>query len=139
MREVFSRRFCTLSLVLLLLCVTVSPIPGLAATASIVKVTDRENGNTVRLRRSQRLLVVLSSTYWQIQRSSHRAVLRLVSGPSVRPTMGCVPGAGCGTATATFLAAAAGHATVVATRTSCGEAMGCTPAQSRFILNVVVR
>lgn len=126
----------------LLLCVAGyagSGFAGTAATPSIVRATDRDNGHTVKLRRSQRLLVVLSSTYWQLQRSSNSAALRLVGGPKISPTMGCVPGAGCGTAAATYLAAAVGHATVTATRTSCGEAMGCTAAQSRFTLNVVVR
>ena len=135
MPTAFTRNCCTLFLALA--CIAWSSAP--ATAASIVRATDHDNGQTITLRRSQRLLVVLASTYWQLQRSSNHRVLRLVDGPEVRPTMGCVPGAGCGTATATYLAAAAGHATVTATRTSCGEALRCTPAQSRFTLNVVVR
>jgi hypothetical protein len=40
--------------------------------------------------------------------------------------------------TATYRAEGAGHAEVIATRTSCGEAMGCTAASGRFVLYVVV-
>jgi hypothetical protein len=82
---------------------------------------------------------VLSSTYWTFHGSSDTAVLHPVGAPEVRPQpTGCVPGGGCGTATATYRAGAAGRAQVIATRTSCGEAMGCTAASSRFVLYVIV-
>jgi hypothetical protein len=103
-------------------------------------VTDRDDGHTVTLRLGQRLRVVLSSTYWEFRGSSHPSVLHLVGRPQVNPQpSGCVAGAGCGTATAIYVAAAAGRSTVTATRTSCGEAMGCTAASGRFSLAVVVR
>jgi hypothetical protein len=66
-------------------------------------------------------------------------VLRIVGRPKVTPRPGCVPGAGCGTAVAVYRAMGAGHATVKATRSSCGEAMGCTGSKGRFALRVVVR
>ncbi len=104
-----------------------------------LRATETDNGRTVALRPGQRLEVALASTYWQLQRLSS-TVLRLDSGPFVRPRpSGCVPGAGCGTVIATYVAVAPGSAEVVATRTSCGEAMGCTGATGRYLLHVVVR
>lgn len=82
---------------------------------------------------------MLSSTYWKFHGSSNTAVLHPLGLPEVRPQpSGCVPGSGCGTATATYRAVAAGRVQVVATRTSCGEAMGCTAASGRFVLYVIV-
>lgn len=113
--------------------VTGSPPPGSAT------VTDRAKGHTIRLRLGEALRVVLSSTYWTFHDSSDTAVLRLMGSPQVRPQpSGCVAGGGCGTATATYRAKAAGRAQVIATRKSCGEAMGCTAASGRFVLYVVV-
>ena len=134
-----ARRWAALSVAVLMLGVAGASAPNISANGSVVvRATDRDNGHTVRLRPRQRLLVILSSTYWQLRGSSNSTVLRLVGQPKITPRAGCVPGAGCGTATATYLAAIIGKATVTATRTSCGEAMGCTPAASRFTLNVVV-
>jgi hypothetical protein len=91
------------------------------------------------LRRGQRITIVLSSTYWHFQESSNPAVLQSDGQPRTSPQpSGCVPGGGCGTATATYLAVATGGAVVTATRTSCGEAMGCTGADGLYSLRVVV-
>jgi hypothetical protein len=102
-------------------------------------VTDHANGQTIDLRQGQVLQVVLSSTYWQIHGSSNSAVLSLLSGPSTQPQpSGCVPGQGCGTVTAVYRAVAAGRAQVSASRSVCGEALGCTGANSQFVVHVVV-
>jgi hypothetical protein len=106
--------------------------------------TDKNNGDTLVLRRGQQLSVVLSSTYWQFQSSSNPAVLRPEGRPQVNPQLppgsgGCVPGQGCGAASATFLAIAAGRVTVTATRTTCGEALRCIGANGRFSLQVIVQ
>jgi hypothetical protein len=111
-----------------------------AQSAPIVRVTERQNKSTVTLKRGQQLRVVLHSTYWEFQKQSNRSVLRLERAPKVRPRLsGCVPGEGCGTVTASYVAAAAGSSTVSATRSSCGEAMGCTGTSGRFTVRVVVR
>lgn len=108
--------------------------------AGDVTVTEKDNGTTLTLVAGQRVRVVLSSTYWQFQDSSDPAVLRADGQPRVSPQpSGCVPGAGCGTATATFLAVASGSAEIKATRTSCGEAMGCTGNEGLYTLRVTVR
>jgi len=109
-------------------------------TEPIVRITERQDKGTVRLRRGQQLRVVLHSTYWQFQKAPNPSVLRLERAPKVRPRLsGCVPGGGCGTVTATYLAAARGSSTVSAERSSCGEAMGCTPDAGRYTVRVVVR
>jgi hypothetical protein len=106
----------------------------------VILVTERQNKSTVTLHRGQQLRVVLHSTYWQFQKSSHPAVLRLVRPPKVRPRpSGCVPGGGCGTVAADYVATAVGSAIVSAERTSCGEAMGCTAATGDFTVHVNVR
>ena len=108
--------------------------------AVIVRANDGSNGRTIAIRRGQRLRVVLSSTYWQLQPSSNTTVLGLIGRPTISPQLtGCVPGEGCGTATATYLASRDGKATVTATRTSCGEALRCTGAGGLFTLHVLVR
>ena len=123
------------------LSTTVAPTsvapPG--AGAGPTSVSDRDNGTTVRLHTGGRLRVVLDSTYWAFAPSSDPAVLRGDGTPVVDPqASGCVPGAGCGTVTATFTAVAGGSATVTATRTTCGEAMRCTGANGRYTVTVVV-
>lgn len=105
----------------------------------VVRVTERQNNRTVRLRRGQQLRVVLHSTYWQFQKTSNPAALHLEHPPRVRSSGSCVPGGGCGTVTATYRATAAGESVVTAERNSCGEASGCTAATGRYTLHVIVR
>jgi hypothetical protein len=109
------------------------------SAAPVVRVSERQNDKTVALDKGQRLQVVLHSTYWQIHGSSDPTVLATTGRPRTRPRLsGCVPGGGCGTVTAVYLATGAGTANVTASRTSCGEALGCTAAGSRYTLNVRV-
>jgi hypothetical protein len=114
---------------------------GHAATRvlPVVQVGDKRDGGTVALQPGQRLRVVLHSTYWEFKRVAEPTVLHLVSAPVVAPKAGCVPGQGCGTVTALYIARAAGIATVKAERTSCGEAMGCTGDAGSWTVTVHVR
>jgi hypothetical protein len=106
----------------------------------VIRVTEHQNKATLTLRRGQQLRTVLHSTYWQFQKTSNPAVLRLERPPKVRPRpSGCVAGAGCGTVTAAYLATSVGSTIVSAERRSCGEAMGCTAETGRFTLHVNVR
>jgi hypothetical protein len=113
---------------------------GIAATGAlpVVHAAESRDGGKVTLRRGQELRVVLHSTYWQFKAPSPAGVLRLVGKPVVRPKPGCVPGQGCGTVTATYVARTVGSAAVVAARTSCGEALRCTPAAGSYKLTVAV-
>lgn len=104
----------------------------------VVQVGDGRDGGTVSLRPGQRLRVVLHSTYWDFKPASDPSVLHLTAPPTFAPKSGCVPGQGCGTVTAVYLARSVGRATVKAGRTSCGEAMGCTGDAGSYTLDVVV-
>jgi hypothetical protein len=99
---------------------------------------DQSDGTTLALSVGQRLHVVLSSTYWTIAPSSNGVVLRERGQPTLSPNSNCVPGGGCGTAEATYVALATGHADVTATRTTCGEAMSCGTTPETYTLHVVV-
>jgi len=114
---------------------------GSAATHTlpVLHATEIKDGGKVTLRRGQRLRVVLHSTYWEFKAVSTPGVLRRIGDPVVVPRPGCVPGQGCGTVTATYVARAVGSTSVAAGRTSCGEAMGCTAEGGAFELNVSVR
>ena len=101
-------------------------------------VTDANDGQTITLHVGNHLQVALASTYWQFQPIPDPSVLRAEGSPATSRSPGCVPGAGCGTVAVTFTAVAPGHATVVATRTSCGEAMACQGSAGHYQVEVVV-
>ena len=70
----------------------------------------------------------------------HSQVLSPDDNPVTSPQpSGCVVGGGCGTLTAVYDARAAGSAELTATRTSCGEAMGCTAADATWTVTVLVK
>lgn len=99
---------------------------------------DSDNGRTFQLHVGDRLEVRLGSTYWTVKGSSNPGVL-VAEGPMVvSPSpSGCVPGGGCGTVAVTFDVVGAGTADVTASRTSCGEAMGCTGSEGSYRITVV--
>jgi hypothetical protein len=119
---------------------TPSPTATLAIRASNLRVGDGDDGRTVVMSVGSVVTLVLESTYWQVEVGSSPAVLALISGPSVSAgAMGtCVPGAGCGTATAAFRALAPGRATITASRATCGEALRCTGTDGTYKVTVVV-
>jgi hypothetical protein len=105
------------------------------------------NGTTIQLRRGQTLRVVLGSpttagsVSWSFLPPTS-PVLAPLTAATVTPdhsAPGCArPGTGCGTVALTLAARTPGTTAVTASRTSCGEALRCTAAQSRFVLTVVV-
>jgi hypothetical protein len=116
-----------------------SPSPGSTPEARLVVATDSDNGKTFELHVGDRLEVKLASTYWNIHESSDLSVLRLAGPPAISPQPnGCVPGAGCGLAIASFTAVDTGSADVTASRTSCGEAMRCVGSAGSYRISVVV-
>jgi predicted secreted protein len=118
---------------------TTTPATTTSPAAGTTTLTDADNGRTVALRVGERLRVVLASTYWELQPSSDPTVLQADGQPVVAPQRnGCVVGQGCGTVTAEFTAHAPGSATVTATRTTCGEALACAPADRRYQVVVTV-
>ena len=116
-----------------------SPSPGSTPEAGLIVATDSDNGKTVELHVGDRLELKLASTYWNINDSSNLSVLRLAGPMAISPRPGgCVPGAGCGLAIASFDAVGTGSADVTASRGSCGEAMRCVGNAGSYRLSVVV-
>ncbi|HEY2704356.1 MAG TPA: hypothetical protein VGL20_11750 [Candidatus Dormibacteraeota bacterium] len=124
--------------------------PAISASAATVHHTtvrhqavtaaDADNGKTITVRSGGRVTLKLASTYWTVRGSSDPKVLHQLGKTSTQPAKpgACVPGQGCGTVTATFVAMHRGTADVTATRTTCGEAMLCSPAQGSYVIHVVV-
>jgi len=109
-------------------------------TAAALTATDAENGHRITVHVGDRVSVVLRSTYWKFAGSSDAAVFTPVGSPTVSPSpSGCVPGQGCGTVTAAFLAVAPGTAQITASRMSCGEALRCTGSAGSYRLAVTVK
>ena len=115
-----------------------SPSPGSTPEAGQIVATDSDNGKTLELHVGDRLELKLDSTYWNIQESSDLGVLRLAGPMAISPQPGCVPGAGCGLAIASFEAVGTGSADITASRSSCGEAMRCVGNAGSYRLAVVV-
>ncbi len=116
-----------------------SASPGSTLQAALIVAMDSDNGKTLELHVGDRLEVKLASTYWNIHESSDPSVLRLAGPMAISPQPnGCVPGAGCGLAIASFDAVGRGSADVTASRISCGEAMRCVGSAGSYRLSVVV-
>ena len=109
---------------------TPAPPPG------VVRLTERDNHTTVTVPVGTRLDVTLASTYWSLS-SSSPAMLQTV-GAARYPRGACRPGAGCGSTQLTMLTRTGGTSDVVGLRTSCGEAVRCTAATGRYLVNVHV-
>lgn len=107
---------------------------------SALQLNDSSNGTTVIIASRGQIQVTLASTYWMFDPPSNPSVLAVQGPRQVAPCpYKTVPGSGCGTATMTFIAEAAGTSTISAHRTSCGEALLCTGDQGSFSVTVVVQ
>ena len=102
-------------------------------------ITFDDNGQTWTFHPGDLVVVSLNSTYWEFADGFYNNVLQQVGAEVSSCPMGTtVPGTGCGIALREFRAIAPGTTTVTASRTSCGEAMGCTAAQAHFSVTIVV-
>lgn len=112
-----------------------------APPARTVQVDESNNGQALSLRPGDHLTVVLHSTYWKFNPPSDPTVISADGPPAYAgggPKCGGPPGSGCGTVTARYTAVRTGSAVVSAGRTTCGEALRCSPAQSRWSVKVTV-
>jgi hypothetical protein len=117
-------------------CTTAGPLP--LPTVQAGPGADR---STVTLHVGQALVVSLPSTYWALNESSAQNPLSVTSNTlttGLPRCQGAVPGSGCGVAQIRLVARRTGSAKVTGFRTSCGEALRCTPQQSTFVLTVKV-
>ena len=113
---------------------------GVGASGAATTLVEANNGHAVTVKTGAHLTVVLHSTYWSIAPSSNNSVVAQVgTTKTVGILQGCVPGQGCGTVTAHFVAKGTGTVRLRASRTSCGEALRCTPAQSHWTVVIRVR
>jgi len=117
-----------------------APTGSAGPCASPTTVDDSAAQTAVHLCVGQVLTLVLHNTHWEQIASSDQGVLRADGAPTIQlaAPSACVPGAGCGTITETFVATGPGSATVSAHRTSCGEALQCASGQGSFTLSVAV-
>lgn len=116
--------------------------PTTTAEPHTVYAGDNDNGHTITVATGDRLVIQLTSTYWQLDPPTPTSVLRVEQEPtaSAPPPSArqCLPGMGCGTVTATYRALSPGAAVVTASRTTCGEARRCVDAQGSYRLTVLV-
>ena len=127
---------------MLMLCTCGSATAGGKGPSSrSVTLSERNNGRIVTVARGTPLVLRLHRTYWRIRGSSNPAVVRQTGPQQTRAVLPprCLPGMGCGTASAPFEALHAGRARLSATRTICGEALRCSPAQRRYAVVILVR
>lgn len=109
---------------------------------TVIVVHDDANGKTVNARVGDRIELILSSSYWNMDGSSAPRVLRQ-NGPAVMlarpPDCPNLPGLGCTPEEVNFTALADGTAIIRAGRISCGEALRCAPGKTQFTVTLVVR
>ena len=111
-----------------------------SSRSGTIPVSESDAGTTVRVAVGSTLVVTLHSTYWGFASPSNPAILRQVGGVTTDPVLppACVPGAGCGTVSVTYQAAAVGQSAISASRTTCGEALSCTGTAGSYSVQVVV-
>lgn len=119
------------------------PASAVSSTASVA-LNERSNGRTVTVNPRTRLNVTLHSTYWTLVSLKSTSTLRQIGkttvvGVAPNGASNCVPGKGCGTLSAHFVAVRAGSLRLLATRTTCGEVLKCSPAQSVWTVVIHVR
>jgi hypothetical protein len=112
-----------------------TPVPDIPA----VVLDEHANHETVQVVVGHDVELLLHSTYWMNFGSSQPGIVRVDGSPRVLATAShCVPGGGCNPVLARFTAASLGTAVLSASRTSCGEALACGPANSHFSVTIRV-
>lgn len=119
-----------------------------SSNAATLKVATFSNNNqTLKVSVGQSFRVTLDSTYWEFSNAFNKKVLSSNNKPSITliqpgPTapQGCQhPGSGCGSISFLYTVKSAGTTVITATRSSCGEAIQCTPANSKFKLTILAK
>ena len=115
-----------------------------ALAAKTLTFSQTSNGHKVQVKSGSVLKITLNSTYWSADKVSN---LTKIGEPVITPIMpgpnapaNCQhPGMGCGTVVWSFKAIKKGAASFSASRTSCGEALKCTPDQMLYKLNILIK
>ena len=119
--------------------------PTYAAKAKIYNLNITSNQKTIKVHVGDFLNLKLESTYWNIEPLTSQKISQL-SDPVITPIMpgpsapaGCqLPGSGCGTIIWKLKALKKGSAQIKANRTSCGEALKCSPEDAIYIVQVKI-
>jgi predicted secreted protein len=117
-----------------------------AQAATSKSLTESNINQVVSVKIGSQISLTLHSTYWSLAKQSKSSALTSKGAPVIKPIFpspaaphGCsVVGSGCGTQTWKFVASKVGTGHLIATRTTCGEAMRCTGTNGRFEVTVKV-
>jgi hypothetical protein len=119
--------------------------PGAGAlNTGTVLLNEASNARVITVAPGYHLTLTLHSTYWTVvplgaQHTLRQAGNATTVGSLTQGSSRCVPGQGCGTVTVHYVATGAGQVRLRATRSTCGEAMRCTPSQSLWTTVIRVR
>lgn len=140
MKSILGRMARTTSIILIALALSSPNSNASPAT----KIDESSIGKVVTVKSGQVIQIKLNSTFWIEKTATNLIELKapivaaVMPGPSA--PRGCtLPGMGCGTITWTYKASKSGTATFLATRSSCGEALRCTAANSNFLVRFKVK
>jgi hypothetical protein len=110
-----------------------------APSSHVIRLSESTADRTSQVSRGDRITLTLHNTYWRIGPPDGRILTQIGSQQdSPAPAGTCLPGVGCGTVRAQFVATSAGSTTLTASRTTCGEAMACPPGEGSYVVHVVV-
>lgn len=114
--------------------------PSETPMSGAVGLSESSAGRTVQIHRGDRVVLTLHNTYWRIA-PPHGDILTQTGTQTDTPARAgtCLPGIGCGTVQAIFIASATGSTELTASRTTCGEAMACPPGQGSYVVHLIVR
>ena len=113
-----------------------------SATSSMLQdgfnVDENSNGKTVTMSVGDTIMLTLHSSYWNLQTPSSVLTLLTHSSNPDFPGKG-VAGTGTGIFTWSYTAAKTGTTKLSASRTTCGEALQCTPDQKNYSITIIVK
>jgi hypothetical protein len=117
-----------------------------AQATSTTVLSEKNASKTVAVKLGANVELTLHSMYWQLAVPAKSSSLTSKGQPILKPIFpsatapaGCrISGSGCGTQTWEFVATKVGLTRLIASRTTCGEAMQCTGANGRFVVTVKV-
>ena len=135
-----SRLFRSIAVGAIALSALVVASSGGATVSPSASLSEASNRGVVVVHQGGHITVTLHSTYWKLAPLANQKVLSQVgTTTTVGVLKGCVPGQGCGSVTAHFVAKGTGTVHLRAARTTCGEALHCSPAQSTWTVTIRVR
>lgn len=116
------------------------------AQAATKSINESSNKKVITVKVGTTFSIVLNSTYWQFDPLKSTKAITEVAQPLVAAVLpssaapaGCaIAGSGCGTVTWKFKARAIGTALISATRSSCGEALRCSPENASYSVTIKI-